>query len=368
MKKLSKILSLVLALVMCLALVSCGGGSSSGGATSDAATSGAASGSSDSSSASGGQSGATAATGAQDGCNVDLSGVDLSGKTLGYVTITSTAPWGGRVGTEFERMAKEAGATVKTLDANTNADDVITFCRQMIDAGVDGLAVFGGDPTGMVDIAKECSEAGIPLFLCGLDVAEEGREYATACIGPDQEQAFVDIAKKVIEDNGTTDELNVVQISGVPFLMDYQLREAGFSSGMSEASNYNLYEPDYAFSSRTDAKSFMEQHIQADGDKINIVMGYDDDLTMGAVDAINEAGMTGSIKVYSFTGQNDAIQAVKDGKMELTVMNRADDIAAETCVAMNEYFSTGSTEYYHYTDLIYITADNVDQYLGKGEF
>ena len=48
------------------------------------------------------------------------------------------------------------------------------------------------------------------------------------------------------------------------------------------------------------------------------------------------------IKVYSFTGQNDAIQAVKDGKLEMTVMNRADDIAAETCVAMNEYFSTGS--------------------------
>lgn len=368
MKKLSKIMALVLALVMSLALVSCGstgnGGAASGGGTDTSTKSSADS----SSSAAGGQSGASAATGAQDGCNVDVSGVDLSGKTLGYVTITSTAPWGGRVGTEFERMAKEAGATVKTLDANTVADDVITDCRQMIDAGVDALAVFGGDPTGMVDIAKECKEAGIPLFLCGLDVAEAGREYATACIGPDQEQAFVDIAKKVIEDNGTTDELNVVQISGVPFLMDYQLREAGFSKQMATASNYNLYEPDYAFSSRTDAKSFMEQHIQADGDKINIVMGYDDDLTMGAVDAIKEANMTDKIKVYSFTGQNDAIQAVKDGKLELTVMNRADDIAAETCVAMNEYFSTGSTEYYHYTALTYITADNVDQYIGKGEF
>ena len=83
---------------------------------------------------------------------------------------------------------------------------------------------------------------------------------------------------------------------------------------------------------------------------------------------LDEAGKTGQIKVYSFTGQNDAIQAVKDGKLEMTVMNRADDIAAETCVAMNEYFSTGSTEYYHYTDLIYITKDNVDQFIGKGEF
>lgn len=363
MKKIGKLLSLVLALAMVLALASCGGG---GGGSAASAGSGSAAPAA-SSEAGGGQSGASGASGAQDGCNVDVSGVDLSGKNLGYVTITSTAPWGGRVGTEFERMAEAAGANVKTLDANTVADDVTNYCRQMIDAGVDALAVFGGDPTAMVDIAKECKEAGIPLFLCALDVDEAGREYATACIGPDQEQAFVEIGKKVIEDNGADAGCNVVQISGVPFLKDYQLREAGFKTAMAD-SNYNLYEPDYAFSSRTDAKSAMEQHIQADGDKINIVIGYDDDLTMGAVDAIQEANLGDKIKVYSFTGQNDAIQAVKDGKLEMTVMNRADDIAAETCVAMNEYFSTGSTEYYHYTDLIYITKDNVDQFIGKGEF
>ena len=293
--------------------------------------------------------------------------IDLSGKTIGYVTITSTAPWGGRVGTEFERMATEYGAKVNVLDAQTVADDVTNYCMQMIDNGVDALAVFGGDPTAMVDVAKACKDADIPLFLCALDVDEAGREYATACIGPDQEQAFVDIAKYVTDANGTDTGCTVVQISGVPFLKDYQLREAGFAAGTKDT-NYNLLAPDYAFSSRTDAKKAMEQHLQAEGDNIDIVMGYDDDLTMGAVDAIDEAGKTGTIKVYSFTGQNDAIQAVKDGKMELTVMNRADDIAAETCVAINEYFTTGSTEYYHYTDLVYITAENVDEWIGKGEF
>lgn len=299
--------------------------------------------------------------------DIDLSGVDLSGKTFGYVTINSSAPWGGRVGTEFARLAEEAGATVQSLDANTNPDDVTNYCNQMLDAGVDALVVFGGTPDAMVEIAQRCSDEGVALFLTALDVAEAGRQYATACIGPDQEKAFTDIANYIIEANGTEEDYTVVQISGVPFLKDYQLREAGFKTAMAD-SNYNLYEPDYAFSSRTDAKSAMEQHIQADGDKINIVIGYDDDLTMGAVDAIQEANLGDKIKVYSFTGQNDAIQAVKDGKLEMTVMNRADDIAAETCVAMNEYFSTGSTEYYHYTDLIYITKDNVDQFIGKGEF
>lgn len=352
MKKFQKLFALLLALTMVFALAACSSKPSEGskdpaGTQSDAGT---------------------PETQNPDGGNEPTGdAIDLSGKTIGYVTITSTAPWGGRVGTEFQRMAEEAGAKVNVLDAQTVADDVTIFCQQMIDAGVDALAVFGGDPTAMVDVAKNCDAAGIPLFLCALDVAEEGREFATACIGPDQEAAFVEIAKYVVDANGADAGATVVQISGVPFLMDYQLREAGFKAGTADT-NYTLLEPDYAFSSRTDAKSAMEKHLQAQGDEIDIVIGYDDDLTMGAVAAIDEAGKTGQIKVYSFTGQNDAIQAVKDGKMELTVMNRADDIAAETVNAMNEYFTTGTTEYYHYTDLVYITAENVDEYIGKGEF
>ena len=358
-----KLTALLLALVMVFALASCGS-SSAPAANGDAAPTASAPADAAPADAAPAASGKTIST--DEGCNIDLTGIDLTGTTVGYVTITSTAPWGGRVGTELERMATEAGATVKSLDANTVADDVANYCRQMIDAGVDALAVFGGDPTAMVDIAKECKDAGIPLFLTALDVAEEGREYATACIGPDQEQMCYDIGQYVIEQNGADAGANVVQISGVPFLMDYQLREAGFARAMADT-NYNLYEPDYAFSSRTDAKTFMEQHIQADGANINLVMGYDDDLTLGAVAAIQEANLGDQIKVYSLTGQNDAIQAVKDGQLQLTVMNRADDIAAETVKAIYEVVTTGTTNYYHYTPLTFIDASNVDEWIGKGE-
>ena len=368
-----KLLSLGLALSMCFALTACSDSGNQGSQAPEDSTAPSASTPADTNTTPADTTGDYEVN--EDGMtyvnvtgDIDTSGVDLSGKTIGYVTITSTAPWGGRVGTEFQRLAEEAGATVRVLDAQTVADDVTNYCNQMIDSGVDALVVFGGDPTAMVDVAQRCSESGIPLFLTALDVAEEGRQYATACIGPDQEQMCYDIAQYIIEQNGTDEDYTVVQISGVPFLADYQQREAGFNRAMSEVSNYNLLEPDYAYSSRTDAKSFMESHLQAQGDDIDIVMGYDDDLTMGAVDAIDEAGKTGQIQVYSLTGQNDAIQAVADGKMALTVMNRADSIAKETVVAVGEYLNGGSTAYYHYTELTFITPENVNDYLGQGEF
>ena len=343
MKNLKKLLVLLLALSLVLALAACGG--SSGGS-------------------------APAADKSEDSAPAADSSAGegrLAGKTIGYVTISSSAPWGGLVGTELERIAKEEGAKVNVLDAQTDPSKVTQYCQQMIDDEVDALCVFGGDPAANAEVAKTASEAGVPMFLCGLDVAEEGREYAVACIGPDQEQAFYEIGKYIIEENGADAGSLLLYINGVPFLDDYIQRLSGFNRAMEEC-DYDMKEPQDAYSDRTVAKGFMEQWIQAYGDDIDILVGSDDDLTMGAVQAIDEAGMTGSIKVYSFTGQNDAIQAVADGKMELTVMNRAGDISQETVEAMVQYFETGSTEYYHYTDLTYITADNAADFIGKGEF
>lgn len=357
MKLFKKLAAALLALTMVASMAACGSsGGSAAGSTAEAAKS-------DAPAAAASEAGSAPAAAAGD---VDVNAA-MSGKTIGYVTINGAAPWGGLIGTKLDEFVKAAGGTCKILDAQTDTAKIAEYCQQMIDANVDALVIFGGDPSANSDIAKTADEAGIPVFMAALDVSENGRQYVKACVGPDQKAMCEEIGKYIIEQNGADAGCKVVQISGVPFLDDYIQREAGFAEAM-KGTNYDILEADYAYSSRSDAKTFMENHIQAEGDTIDIVMGYDDDLTMGAVAAIDEAGLTGKIKVYSITGQNDAIQAVADGKLELTVMNRADAISQELVNAMAEVFTNGTTEYYHYTDLTYITKDNVNDYIGKGEF
>ena len=302
--------------------------------------------------------------------DLDYSSVDLTGYTIGYVTINSAAPWGGRVGTEFEAYAESVGATVEVLDANTDSDLVTQYCEQFIAEGVDALVVFGGDPSAMSEVAAEAADEGIPLFLCALDADSEtdGYEYVTAMIGPDQYTMCANIAAYIVEELGTEEEYNVFQINGVPFLQDYIDRTSGFQDYMADYTNFTLVDIQDAYSDRTEAKSFTENWITAYGDDVDVIMGFDDDLTMGAVQAIEEAGMTGEVYVYSLTGQADAIQAVIDGQMSLTVMNRADSIAAGTVTAIAEYFETGSTERFQRTELVYITAENAEEYLDQAEF
>lgn len=356
MKKATKLLSLLLAMMMLFTLAACGGGNG------------------------GGESQPPAETGSTEPSNepaapAEPSGdgaIDMSGKTIGYVTINSASPWSGVIDTKLGEYVRDAGATYRNLDAQTDVAKVAEYCQQMIDAAVDALVIFGGDPAANADIAKTADEAGIPVFMAALDVAEAGRPYVKAVVGPDQEKMTYDIGQYIINENGADAGCLTVVISGVPFLDDYIQRDAGFARAMEET-NYDVKETVYAYSSRTDAKTFMEQFIQSYGKDIDIVMGMDDDLTMGAVQAIDEAVAAGTIdagqiKVYSLTGQNDAIQAVADGKMQMTVMNRADAIAAELMVAMNEVFTTGTTEYNHYTELTTIDSTNVNDWIGKGEF
>ena len=303
----------------------------------------------------------------------DGDGSPLAGKTIGYVTINSQSPWSGCIDTALGELVEAAGATYRPLDAQTDVAKVAEYCQQMIDAAVDALVIFGGDPNANVDIVKKADEAGIPVFLAALDVGEGGQEYVQSVVGPDQEQMTYDIGQYIIEQNGADAGCLTVVISGVPYLDDYIQRDAGFNRAMEET-NYDVKQFQYAYSDRTQAKTFMEQYIQTYGKDIDILMGMDDDLTMGAVQAIDEAIAAGTIdegqiKVYSLTGQNDAIQAVADGKMELTVMNRADNIAKGLVEDMEEYFTTGAVaEYNHHTELTYITAENVDEWIGKGEF
>ena len=146
----------------------------------------------------------------------------LKGKTIGYVTINSASPWSGCIDSALGQLVQDAGATYRNLDAQTDTAKVAEYCQQMIDANVDALVIFGGDPSA---ILRHCqgplTRRVSPCSCAALDVSENGKQYVKACVGPDQEQMCYEIGQYIIEQNGADAGCKVVQISGVPFLDDY---------------------------------------------------------------------------------------------------------------------------------------------------
>lgn len=192
MKLFKKLAAALLALTMVASMAACGSsGGSAAGSTAEAAKS-------DAPAAAASEAGSAPAAAAGD---VDVNAA-MSGKTIGYVTINGAAPWGGLIGTKLDEFVKAAGGTCKILDAQTDTAKIAEYCQQMIDASVDALVIFGGDPSANSDIAKTADEAGIPVFMAALDVSENGRQYVKACVGPDQKAMCEEIGKFIIEQNG----------------------------------------------------------------------------------------------------------------------------------------------------------------------
>ena len=286
--------------------------------------------------------------------------------TVGYSSIASAiAPWTNAMEQNLKKECDARGWNLVSLSAEGDIQLQTEQISTLITRNPDVIVLFAGDNAVSVDWVQEIDDAGILCVMSALNVDEEGREYVEAFVGPDQEEMTKMIAQKIIEKHGKDANLLVPMISGVPVQYDYIVRLKGFQAGMA-SSNYELVGPEYAFSSRAEAQGFMETYISIYGDKIDILMGFDDDLTLGAIAAIEEAGLTGQIEVYSITGQVEALQAIKDGKMEMTVMNRTDLITAKAAEVIEKLFAGEDVAYNQETEVFFITKDNVDQY--EGEF
>src|SRR5690606_35446673 len=74
---------------------------------------------------------------------------------------------------------------------------------------------------------------------------------------------------------------------------------------------------------RANAMSLMENWIQSHGNKINAVFAQNDEMGMGALQALEQAGLKDQVVVVSIDAIADALQAVKEGRLDATVCQDA---------------------------------------------
>lgn len=126
---------------------------------------------------------------------------------------------------------------------------------------------------------------------------------------------------------------------------------------------------EYAFSSRSDAKTIMGKYISTYGTARIDALVYVDDLLMGALQAIEEAGLTGQLQVYGVTpAMKEAMDAVAAGTVKTGVLMRTADIM-EICASLIDDISAGKeVEYNNIAPLYYITPENVNEYMNMVEY
>jgi ribose transport system substrate-binding protein len=282
---------------------------------------------------------------------------------IGYSTIAYTlSALTMHLYDDLESACQDRGWEFLALSAEGDVAKQSEQARQLIQQKPDVIILLPSDPNISVDLVKEMYDAEIPCITLHTDVAEEGRQYVSAFCGPDNYTMAASVAMAIIDDYGPDSGINIVQIGGVPVQADSILRIAGFNDTINANSNFNILGLEWAYSSRADAQGYMENFISAYGDQIDVFVGFNDDLTLGGVNALSAAGMT-DVGVYSTIAYNEGITAVKDGKMRLTALYSPAEAVADA-VSCVEMILAGETisEYNHYTNIPLITSANADQY------
>jgi ribose transport system substrate-binding protein len=179
--------------------------------------------------------------------------------------------------------------------------------------GIDALVILPTDPDPLVNAIKEVKGKG--TFVALVDRAPSTNDNTVRDLYvAGNNFALGETAGQYIKD--TTPEAEVVVIRGLPIPID-QERQDGFDKGI-EGSGVKILDRQYGNWNRDDAFKVMQDYLTK-YQKIDVVWCQDDDMAVGVLQAIEQAGRTDIQYVVAGAGSKEMIKKVMDGDKMIPV-------------------------------------------------
>ena len=213
---------------------------------------------------------------------------------------------------------------------------------------------------GSVGAVQKAVDAGIPVILVNAEINQEG--LAKAQLVSNNAQGAALGAQAWVEAVGDTGKY--VELFGAPSDNNAQTRSNGFETVLSQYPDMVKAGQEVANWDRTQGYQKMQSLLQANPD-INGVISGNDEMALGAVAALKEAGKLEAVKVGGFDGSPDAVAAVKAGELQYTVLQPVavfSEAAVRQADSLIKTGATGVDTEKQLFDCLLITADNADNY------
>lgn len=336
-----RLLAVLLTAGLVLSMTACGGksdDSTSGGASDDAAAE----------DAGGDEEDAGDSAGAADAKDISIA-VNL--KTL-------NSEYWGNVKAGCDKAAEELGieVTVNGPDAESEIAQQVTQIGDQLAQDVDAIIVAPCD-TDAVSGALESVNGKIPVFFIDQDVDFPGK---TSFVGTSN----VDAAKKGGQYIGEKigKDAKVVIIYGQEGESTSNARTQGYKEGLAEFGIEPIAEMSGNNVSDT-AKAAMEDLLTRFNNEIDAVLCMNDDTAIGALSACQDAGVAENITIIGFDGNQSAIELVAAGDLEATIAQQPSEMGYIATMNAYKAISGETVEKEIPIDTIFITKDNVEEYM-----
>lgn len=237
---------------------------------------------------------------------------------IGFAQLGAESEWRVANTNSIKETAEQLGVELRFYDAQQKQENQIEDVRRLILQKVDVIGISPIVETGWEEVFQEAKEAGIPIILVdrradvpedlyvsylGSDFLEEGRNAARVLA------KLVNGQAKVVELVGTIDS--------APANDRYQ----GFREIIKDYPGITILDSQTGDFTLARGKEVMAEFLQMYGDEITAVYAHNDDMALGAIQAIEAYGLRPGvdIKIVSVDAARGAFEAMIAGKLNATV-------------------------------------------------
>ena len=243
--------------------------------------------------------------------------------TIGFSQVGAESEWRTANTASIKDAARQAGVNLKFADAQQQQQNQVKAIRSFIAQRVDVIAFSPVVETGWETVLREAKNAKIPVILTDRAVKVSDPSLFVSFIGSDFVEEgrragrwLLDYAKK----NGDK-QLNIVELQGTVGSAPATDRKTGFADAIAADPKLRIIRSQTGDFTRAKGKEVMEAFLKSEGKKINVLFAHNDDMAIGAIQAIEEAGLKPGkdIVIVSIDGVRGAFEAMKQGKLNVTV-------------------------------------------------
>jgi ABC-type sugar transport system substrate-binding protein len=245
--------------------------------------------------------------------------------TMGFAQVGAESGWRTANTKSIQETAESEGIDLKFTDAQGKQENQIQAIRSYIQQKVDVIAFSPVVETGWDAVLQEAKAADIPVILTDRAVDSEDTSLYKTFLGSDfvveGEKAGQWLVDNAADADGNGDgTINVVQLEGTTGAAPAIDRAEGFADTITADPTIEVTASQTGDFTRDGGKQVMESFLQSD-DTIDVVFAHNDDMGLGAIEAIEAAGLTpgDDIKIITIDAVKDGMTALSEGKINFIV-------------------------------------------------
>jgi ribose transport system substrate-binding protein len=253
-----------------------------------------------------------------------------------------------------------AEVTVLAPQKPDNVEEQIRIVEDVVQQGVDGICITPTDTKGLAPTVEKAIEAGIPVIVHNTPLASD---MPLTFVGFDSFTAGTAIGEWVAGQLGGSGKVLILE--GPPGHQNANERREGFLNGLDKGGEFEVMDSQTAQWHRSEALRITEDWLQR-FPEIDAIIAANDEMGLGASEAVQAAGREGII-ITGFDANNDALQAIKEGKMHVTVDQVPGKQSRQAVQLMIQHLESDKSKSFPeslpWGDITMVTPDNIDEFL-----